>query len=39
VPILSLSKDGKPFALYTDASKEGLDVILMQDKKVIAYAT
>jgi hypothetical protein len=35
--VLSLQEEGKPFALYTDASKEG--AILMQDRKVIAYAS
>jgi hypothetical protein len=37
--VLSLLEEGKPYALYTDASKEGLDAVLMQDRKVIAYAS
>jgi hypothetical protein len=37
-PILSLPEEDKPHALYTDARKEGLGAILMQDRKVSAYA-
>jgi hypothetical protein len=37
--VLSLPKEGKPYALYTDASKEGLGAVLMNDRKVIAYAS
>jgi hypothetical protein len=38
-PILSLPEEGKTYALYTDASKEGLGTVLMQDRKVIAYSS
>jgi hypothetical protein len=38
-PVLSLPEENKPYALYTDASKEGLGIVLMQDRKVIAYAS
>jgi hypothetical protein len=38
-PVLSLPEGGKPYALYADASKEGLGAILMQDRKVIVYAS
>jgi hypothetical protein len=38
-PILSLPKEDNPYALYKDASKEGFGTILMQDKKVITYAS
>jgi hypothetical protein len=36
-PILVLPEAGKPYELYTDASKEGLGGVLMQEKRVIAY--
>jgi hypothetical protein len=36
-PVLSLSEEGKPYALYAYAFKVGLGVVLMQDKEVIAY--
>jgi hypothetical protein len=35
--VLSLHEEGKPYALYSDVSKEGLGAVLMQDRKVIAY--
>jgi hypothetical protein len=38
-PVLCLPEEGKTYALYTDASNEGLGVVLMQDWKVIAYAS
>jgi hypothetical protein len=38
-PVLCLPEEGKTHALYTDASKEGLGVVLLQDRKVIAYAS
>jgi hypothetical protein len=34
-PVLSLPDEGKTYALYTDALKEGLGAVLMQDRKVI----
>jgi hypothetical protein len=36
-PVLALPKMDKPYEVYTDASKEGLGGILMQEKKVISY--
>lgn len=36
-PVLILSDPSKEYALYTDASKEGLGAVLMQDRKVVAY--
>jgi hypothetical protein len=38
-PILSLSKSGKRFTVYTDASRIGLGCVLMQDGKLIAYGS
>jgi hypothetical protein len=38
-PVLSLPEEGKPYVLYTEAAKEGLGAVLMQEKKVIAYAS
>jgi hypothetical protein len=37
--ILTLSKSGKPFTVYTDASHIGLRCVLMQEGKVIAYGS
>ncbi|KAG8503487.1 hypothetical protein CXB51_001449 [Gossypium anomalum] len=34
-----LQKDGKEFVVYSDASLNGLGCVLMQDGKVIAYAS
>jgi hypothetical protein len=36
-PILALPEIGKPYEVYTDVSKEGLDGVLMQERRVIAY--
>jgi hypothetical protein len=36
-PVLALPKMSKPFEMYTDASKEGLGGVLMQDRRVIVY--
>jgi hypothetical protein len=38
-PVLSLLKEGKLYALYTNASKKGLCSVLKQDKKVFAYTS
>jgi len=38
-PILILPKSDEPFVVYCDASKLGLGVVLMQDNKVVAYAS
>jgi hypothetical protein len=38
-PILSLSESGKHFTVDTDASRISLGCVLMQDGKVIAYAS
>ena len=38
-PILVLPESGKRFMVYTDASRIGLGCVLMQDGKVIAYAS
>jgi hypothetical protein len=38
-PILSLPKGSEGFTVYSDASKLGLGCVLMQDGKVIAYAS
>ncbi|WMV30786.1 hypothetical protein MTR67_024171 [Solanum verrucosum] len=39
VPILAVRIEGKYFIVYCNASHYGLDVVLMQDKNVIAYAS
>ncbi|GKA94356.1 putative reverse transcriptase domain-containing protein [Tanacetum coccineum] len=38
-PILALPEGSKNFVVYCDASHKGLGVVLMQKKKVIAYAS
>ena len=38
-PILILLKSDEPFVVYCDASKLGLGGVLMQDNKVVAYAS
>ena len=38
-PILALSNGKDSFAVYTNASREGLGCALMQGEKVIAYAS
>jgi len=38
-PILILPKPSEPFVVYCDASKLGLGGVLMQDGKVVAYAS
>jgi hypothetical protein len=37
--ILTLSESGKRFTVYTDASRISLGCVLMQEGKVIAYAS
>ncbi|GKA19677.1 putative reverse transcriptase domain-containing protein [Tanacetum coccineum] len=39
VPILALPKGTKNFVVYRDASHKGLGAVLMQNEKVIAYAS
>ncbi|GJR49369.1 putative reverse transcriptase domain-containing protein [Tanacetum coccineum] len=39
VPILALPKGSKNFIVYCDASHKGLGAMLMQNEKVIAYAS
>ncbi|GJV44569.1 putative reverse transcriptase domain-containing protein [Tanacetum coccineum] len=38
-PILALSQGAENFIVYCDASHKGLGAVLMQNKKVIAYAS
>ncbi|WVZ80736.1 hypothetical protein U9M48_028192 [Paspalum notatum var. saurae] len=38
-PVLTLPDLTKSFTVYCDASKEGLGCVLMQERKVIAYAS
>jgi len=38
-PILTLPKEGKEYTIYSDASKNRLGCALIQDDKVIAYAS
>ena len=38
-PVLTQSTPGKEYALYSDASRIGLGCVLMQDGKVVAYAS
>nr|GEU46458.1 retrotransposable element Tf2 [Tanacetum cinerariifolium]GEV25795.1 retrotransposable element Tf2 [Tanacetum cinerariifolium] len=38
-PILALPKGSENFVVYCDASRKGLGVVLMQEKKVIGYAS
>nr|GEY49283.1 putative reverse transcriptase domain-containing protein [Tanacetum cinerariifolium] len=38
-PILALPKGAEKFIIYCDASHKGLGVVLMQNEKVIAYAS
>jgi len=38
-PILTLPEEGKEYTIYSDASKNGLGCVLMQDDKEIAYAS
>ncbi|WZZ63529.1 hypothetical protein YC2023_074899 [Brassica napus] len=38
-PVLALPEQGKPYTVYTDASRIGLGCVLMQYGRVIAYAS
>ncbi|XP_075507477.1 uncharacterized protein LOC142544302 [Primulina tabacum] len=38
-PVLILRAENKDFTIYSDASKEGLGCVLMQEGRVIAYAS
>ena len=38
-PVLKQSTSGKEYTLYSDASRIGLGCVLMQDGKVVAYAS
>ena len=38
-PVLVLPRPGIPYEVYTDASGTGLGCVLMQEGKVIAYAS
>ena len=38
-PVLTLPNPSLEYSVYCDASKHGLDCVLMQDRKVLAYAS
>ena len=38
-PVLTQSTPGKEYTLYSDALRIGLGCVLMQDGKVVAYAS
>ena len=38
-PILALPSSGKEIVVFSDASHQGLGCVLMQEGKVIAYAS
>ena len=38
-PVLTQPTSGKEYTLYSDASGIGLGCVLMQDGKVVAYAS
>ncbi|XP_041016255.1 uncharacterized protein LOC121258783 [Juglans microcarpa x Juglans regia] len=38
-PVLALSEPHKPFVVFSDASKFGLGCVLMQEGRVVAYAS
>ena len=38
-PILALPIIGKDYVIYCDASRQGLGCVLLQDMKIIAYAS
>nr|KYP55329.1 Retrovirus-related Pol polyprotein from transposon 412 family [Cajanus cajan] len=38
-PVLVLPDSGEPFDVYCDASHQGLGCVLMQNRKVVTYAS
>ena len=38
-PVLTQPTSGRDYTMYSDASRKGLGCILMQDGKVVAYAS
>ena len=38
-PVLALPKEGEPYDVYCDASHNGLGCVMMQERRVIAYAS
>ena len=38
-PLLVIPDTGKPFEVYYDASHQGLRCVLMQERRVVAYAS
>ena len=38
-PVLTQSTSGREYTLYSDASRIGLGCVLMQDGKVVVYAS
>ena len=38
-PVLALPDINRDFVIYCDASRQGLGCVLMQDGKVVAYAS
>ena len=38
-PVLTQPTSGREYAIYSDASRIGLGCVLMQDGKVVAYAS
>ena len=38
-PVLTVPDSNEPYVVYTDASKTGLGCVLMQNGRVVAYAS
>ena len=38
-PVLVIPDKSKPFEVYCDASYQGLDGVLMQERRVVAYVS